>query len=269
MNCSEIAAAAPLYRSGELDPVRAAEFSGHLAACPDCARELRRQAQLDDLLRASVLADAVDTAVLNRRVRERIAAHVSSPSDVISAARPPRWRIAAIGSVAAMLLLAVGYRHLFRPRSVYADAAADHRSEVVNAHRRTWITDPAAIAALAERNGVEPRAVLALAPPGYHLARAKLCPLDGRPFLHLVYSNGAGEFSAYLRPRDAQAPAGGAVSRAESDRPVYISDFGAEHLGCVETPGLTAVIVTDESADAASSLAHFAGVALASPAANF
>jgi len=154
-----------------------------------------------------------------------------------------------------------------RTHSVYADAAADHRHEVVDAHWRPWLTDPAAMAALAERSGIETRAILALAPPGYRLARAKRCALDGRPFLHLVYSNGAQEFSAYLRPRDAQPLAGMAsdASATASGATVYTGDFGAEHVGCVQTSSVTAMVVTDESAAAASDLARFAGAALASP----
>jgi hypothetical protein len=154
--------------------------------------------------------------------------------------------------------MAVGLRHLWRPRGVYADAAADHRSEIVERHWRPWLTDPAAIASLADRSGIEPRLVLAIAPPGYHLARAKRCALNHRAFLHLVYSDGAREFSAYLRPTDAQAPA----ELGQSVASPYMKDFGAEHTGCVETPRVTAVIVTDESADSTRELARFAGAAL-------
>ncbi len=208
MNCSEIAAATPLYRSGELYPAGAAAFAAHVAGCPECARDLREQEQRDDLLRAAILSEAVSTAAIYRRVRERIEAELDgAPRIGHAVGSGTQWRIAALASIAALLLLAFAYRHWYGPSGVYAAAAADHRSEVVDAHWRPWLTDPAAISALAERTGVAPSAVLALAPPGYHLARAKRCALDGRPFLHLVYSNGAQEFSAYLRPRDAGWPA--------------------------------------------------------------
>jgi anti-sigma factor RsiW len=269
MNCSEIAALAPLYRAGELDPAGAAAFAAHLADCPECARSLREQEQLDDLLRGVILSEAVSTTAVDRRVRERVAAELGGvPRPSLAVGSGPRWRIAALASVAALLLLAVAYRHLSGPHGVYADAAADHRSEVVDAHWRPWLTDPVAISALAERTGVAPRAVLALAPPGYHLARAKRCALNGRPFLHLVYSNGAQEFSAYLRPRDEEVLPG--LNGKTKPGALYTTDFGAEHLGCVQTSGLTAMIVTDESAAAASDLARFASNALGSPpASNF
>ena len=70
MNCSEIAESAPLYRSGELDRARAAAFARHLATCSECADEMRRQAQLDDLLRSGILADRVNSAAVDRGVRE-------------------------------------------------------------------------------------------------------------------------------------------------------------------------------------------------------
>lgn len=264
MNCSEIAAATPLYRSGELDPAGAAAFAAHVAGCPECARDLREQEQRDDLLRAAILSEAVSTAAIYRRVRERIEAELDgAPRIGHAVGSGTQWRIAALASIAALLLLAFAYRHWYGPSGVYAAAAADHRSEVVDAHWRPWLTDPAAISALAERTGVAPSAVLALAPPGYHLARAKRCALDGRPFLHLVYSNGAQEFSAYLRPRDGDGLPG--LTNGTGPGALYTADFGSEHLGCVQTPGLTAMIVTDESAASASDLARFAGNALVSP----
>jgi len=277
MTCSEIAGLAPLYRSGELDRVRTAAFDAHIEDCPQCASEMRDEKRLDDLLRAGVLADTISAAPLDRRVREQIDAELADPARVgppraaPSVPQRPRWRVAAIGAVAALLLFAVGYRHLSQTHSVYADAATDHRHEVVDAHWRPWLTDTTAIAALAERSGVDSRAILALAPPGYRLARAKRCALAGRPFLHLVYSNGAEEFSAYLRPRDAQplAELAGAASATASGVTVYTKDFGPEHVGCVQTGGVTAMIVTDESAAAASDLTRLAGVALASSPRNF
>ena len=60
-----------------------------------------------------------------------------------------------MGIAAAFLLLAAGYLlvpgHVAR---VYADAATDHRMEVVEQQPRHWMTDPAAIAALGEKLGI-------------------------------------------------------------------------------------------------------------------
>ena len=40
---------------------------------------------------------------------------------------------------------------------------------------------------------------------GYHMEHAKLCRLNGRIFLHVVYSDGSREFSLFLRQPDSQA----------------------------------------------------------------
>jgi len=47
-------------------------------------------------------------------------------------------------------------------------------------------------------------AVAKVAPQGYELNRARLCMLDGRVYLHLVYAGNAGEFSVFLRQRSTE-----------------------------------------------------------------
>ncbi len=112
--------------------------------------------------------------------------------------RQRRWMLAVAG-LAAVLLLAV---FLMRARPVYAAAAKDHRLEIVELQPRKWSTDRASIAALAQRQGVPDSAIDLIAPAGYHLAQGKLCFLDGKVFLHLVYANDAGKLSVFLRPAD-------------------------------------------------------------------
>ena len=77
---------------------------------------------------------------------------------------------------------------------------------VVDREHRTWYLDEQAVRALADREGVSPSVVSGLAANGYRLECGKLCRLDGRPFLHLVYANGARKLSVYVRPRDADLP---------------------------------------------------------------
>ncbi len=204
MNCSDILELAPLYISAELESRRAVEFDSHLKTCPACMAELETQARLDDRFREALLAEEVDVSRVNRRIRELIAAESSGSGVPHLQPRPGRWMTAAMGIAAAFLLVAAGYLlvpgHVAR---VYADAATDHQLEVVEQQPRRWMTDPAAIAALAEKQGISDSVPLELA-SGYRLQRAKVCQLDGRPFLHLVYSDGTREFSLFLRRRDGE-----------------------------------------------------------------
>ncbi len=235
MNCADVVTLSPLYLAGELDPSRAAEFQTHLETCPACARAIASQTELDARLREAVLAQDPDPASVNRRIRMRIA--------------HPRWIIRAAGIAAALLLASLGYTVWSNGRvsQLYSDAALDHRREVIDHKQRTWATDRAAIDGLAQRHGLSASVLARLAFPGYRLDRGKLCRLAGRVYLHLVYSNGSSEFSVFLRQ-----PSGEPVPNT-----LQSADRGEEHLASAKTDILAAVVVTDQSTDAAR---QFAGL---------
>lgn len=226
MNCHDRSDLAPRYFSGELDPVRATEFAGHLKTCASCARDQ----ELDAQLRRSVGAEPVDTAALDREVRGRILRRTQMRR---------MWIKAGIAAVFVVGILI--YRYRPTPESLYAAAAQDHQREVVDHQRRTWISNSAEIDALAARQGISPAEVAAISEPGYHLNRAKLCRLNGRVFLHLVYSGGERDFSVFLRPPDSPH-----VARVE------IEGVGNECVAKFETVHVTALVVTAGSTDAAA-----------------
>lgn len=88
---------------------------------------------------------------------------------------------------------------------------------------------------------------MSLAPVGYRLEHGKLCRLDGRPFLHLVYTNGANEVSVFLRPWDDPEPSQGTAMETVNNSVLYTVDIGPEHLSFFQTRQLTAVVVSDQS----------------------
>jgi anti-sigma factor RsiW len=261
MNCSDITEFAPLYIAAELDSQRASEFDAHLKTCPACMAELETQARLDARFREALLAKDVNVSRVNRRIRELIAADSSGSAVPQSQPRRGRWMTAVMGIAAAFLLLAAGYLlvpgHIAR---VYADAATDHQLEVVEQRPRPWITDPAAIAALAEKQGISDSVPLEL-PSGYRLEHAKVCQLDGRFYLHLVYSDGSREFSLFLRRRDGQQLTG-AIRGFANGRFLRASNTGSEHIASFETSRLTAMVATDQPADVALHLAKVVSAAL-------
>jgi anti-sigma factor RsiW len=261
VNCGEIARLAPLYITGELEAARAAEFDRHLRSCPSCIEEVERQARLDVRLREVIFTQETDVAEVDRRVRDLIAAEGKGH-------RLPRlrskWRrrtTVAMGS-AALVLLVVGYGSVGRyvPR-VYADAALDHRLEVVEQQPRPWLSDLDEVTSLARQQGIAPAALRAITSKGYRLVRAKLCYLDRRSFLHLVLSDGAREISVYLRPRDETFLLGPAREIANG-KPLCTSDLDQTHVASVETAWLVAVVVTGQSGEAALNFARFTAAVL-------
>ena len=228
MNCAAVLNLAPLYLTGELEPERAGELAAHIKECASCAWELGQQKALDAMLRETVLAEEVDSSRVERGVRLMVGRLVvrEPVGPVASQAWAPvparRW-LFALASLAAVLLVAV---FLMRARPVYAAAAVDHRLEIVELQPRQWSTDRASIAALAQRQGVPDSAIDRIAPAGYHLAQGKLCFLDSKIFLHLVYASDAGKLSVFLRPADrieavhAESHGGSEVERALRHRTI-------------------------------------------------
>ncbi|HXN65938.1 MAG TPA: zf-HC2 domain-containing protein [Candidatus Acidoferrales bacterium] len=264
MNCSDIAELAPLQFSGELDPSHAAAFAAHLEGCPACALRIRQQAELDVRLREAVLAETLDAdaAALEHAVHARIVAELPAAARHGARDLRTRWILAA---AAALLLLAGGfaYRSVVSSRAarVYADAAADHQDEVVLHAHRAWLSEPSAIAALAQSRGVPEGLPELLTPPGYQLERAKLCKLDGQVYLHLVYAGEQGEFSAFVRPRDMQT-LHGSVAETSSGKPIYESGRGPAHVAGMQSAHLTAFVVTDQPGDSVMRLAESVAGAL-------
>lgn len=215
MNCREIEEIAPLYLSGELEDDQRALFGAHLAQCRSCAAEMAGQVALDARVLDAV-AEMPDATAVQGSVRRRIA-------------RERGWRIVA-AAAAVVFAAFLGYRAL-RPvpvSRVYADAALDHRLEVMEHQPRRWRTDPMEIGKLAAR--YELTDLAALAPEGYRLEHAKMCGLDGKPALHLVYTDGRREFSVFVR------------ARAGGEKGLREVSVGSEHLAGFGTERLEAVV---------------------------
>jgi hypothetical protein len=149
-----------------------------------------------------------------------------------------RLLITAASGIIVLLGAVLVARVAFRVPRLYSDAATDHRREVVNHEPREWLTDGAALEALAEHRGIQSSAVKVLSGEGYRLEKGRICQLDGQPFLHLVYTEGAREISAYLRPR--KEPGFG---------PLSTGDVGPEHIAVINGVHATGVFVADRAAD--------------------
>ena len=250
MTCSDVSNLTPLYLTGELDEIRVRRLNLHTRHCPECAREVAQQAALDARLRAVVMADQVDSQAVEARVLQRIGAEKASRT------RGWRWGLAPAGIAAALVMGVLGYRATFShepPQTAsgaLAAAARDHRMEIVEQQPRRWRTDLTSLNELAAREGISTATISAIAPANYHFQEGKLCKLDGQIYLHLVYSDSTGKqnFSLFL---DRQKDTSG-VTRIVSAK------LGAECVAGFKSGQLNAMVVTDQSADAALQLARFA-----------
>ena len=238
MNCRELRSLTPLYLSGEMDGETRGRFAAHLAACPACGREIEEQALVDERLAKALLGESPDTTRIERAVRRRIAGVQS------------RRRWMARGAIAASALAAItGTYGLWRLTSAprwYADAARDHRAEVVDRQPRRWRSGAAEIETLAEQNGLSFAQASGLAPEGYWLEHAKTCGIDGQRMLHLVFTNGTQEYSIYVGPHRSGTEG------------VRMARRNSEQVAGFETGRFRALVVTDGEAAECDKLARLA-----------
>jgi anti-sigma factor RsiW len=198
MNCAEVSALAPIYFTGEMTGEQRAAFDAHLTECRACRTEIEEQASIDGRLRALAAAETPDSSILEQRVRRGIA----------NAKARRRWMLARIAAAVVLVSLAAAYGLFLRAseKRMYVDAARDHQAEIVEGQPRHWRTSPADMARLAARDDLALAQLMAIAPRGYRLQRAKICGIMGEPMLHLVFTDGARSYSVYLRPdRGAKA----------------------------------------------------------------
>jgi hypothetical protein len=172
--------------------------------------------ELDRRVRASILAEEVDTSRVAAAVRHRIR-------------KPRRVALLALAAAAASIALAAFLWPQIPP--ICAAAAQDHEREIVNGEPRRWLTGLSAIDSLAEKQGVPASAIAALGTTGYRLERGRLCFLKKQIFLHLVYTKGGSQYSVYLRPPSGEPSFSGSVR-------------GGGNLAYFETNRVTAVFVS-------------------------
>lgn len=235
MTCSELLKLAPLYLSGEIEEGSRRKVTAHLAACPACEREIEQQFLLDARISA-VFGQVPDASRVARAVRSRIGLPACPSAE---GAR----RIAAVFATAAALVLLFV---LTRAPRLYTDAAVDHQAEIVDRQPRHWRTATSEIEAAASQVGISFAKASALAPDGYTLERAKICGLDHVRALHLVFTNGVREYSAYVLPHSAATGNGRFVRQ------------GTEQVAGVAAGRLMVLVVTGTPALNCRELARFA-----------
>ena len=204
MNCREIDQNSTFYFSHELNPEQSAEFLAHLETCTSCAGKVRQQQELDHLLRSTILNQQMDTRALEFRIRRQL----TSPPKRTPVIFSRHWALVAAGLfLAAVVGLLSGswLRDTRKASAICADAIVDHRVEVVENAPRKWTADLARIASVSQKIiGIEINPEQ-LAPSGYHFERARICSLQDKRYVHLVFSNGNQQMSMFVRTRDERA----------------------------------------------------------------
>lgn len=208
MNCNAVAHLEPLYTTGDLDSRTMAEIDLHVGQCPNCAVRWKERDQVDSLLRDAIMAEQVDVRPVVERVQRQIHSYQPRP-----AARR-RTLLIAVASLVITVVLAIALiRKPHRP-TLYTYAVEDHVAEVVKRSPRPWTNGSAQIELMVRQHLGVTGLVQTLAPDGYHVERAMICPLARQRYSHLIYSNGAREVSFFVGQKDEAELPGKEVGHA-------------------------------------------------------
>ena len=234
-NCTGFRMRAPLYLSGEMEAEERDAFAAHIAACSTCAAKIEEDRNLDATLRSALAGCEPDTSRLEQTVRRKIS---------VDRRRRQAWTAGAIAAAVALVALgALAWARWTRSPQWYAAAVLDHRTEVIDRQPRHWRTSDTELAGLAAQNGLQFGHITALAAAGYRLERAKICGIDGRRMLHLVFSNGTRRYSVFVSPH---------LGPVETVRTIR---RGAEQAAGFETGHFRGIVVSDGSAAECTDLA--------------
>src|SRR6266404_920373 len=187
MDCSDMEGKALLFFAHELDAKQSAEFLLHIDSCVQCKKMIGPQQELDILVRQTILDERLDTSSLEQQILSKI-------EKLQLQQRPLRFsRMIQLAAAAAIAAFALGLGFFFSTTSnelrLYADASTDHHVEVVENARREWTFQPELISQLGRQATGAPISKVPLSLQGYVLTRGKICFLQNRRYLHLVYKN--------------------------------------------------------------------------------
>lgn len=202
MNCPNYEQVTEAYLSGEIENP---EWRSHLVGCIDCTAKLQSESDFDLIIKHAVSEERLQTRQLEAHVRAAIRKSKPSwrwhfPTLVL------RYGFAAVVVFGTLTLATLGYaKGRMDLTATCADAADDHREEVVDKAPRRWRAEMRDVEALSQRMTGDPSLPERVTPDGYHLVGARICVLHNKKYMHLDYSNGSNEISLFIRHHD---PAG-------------------------------------------------------------
>jgi anti-sigma factor RsiW len=200
-----------LYADNELEALPTSQMAVHLEQCVQCRRELEVIQSQKRLLASAIKNSRYDTNALRASIEAATIRRHSFLLFNLNVLGVPAWSVA----ISLILLIGLGSIYLYRrfeaaqPNALYRAAANDHRSGSAASDASDWVQSDSAIA---EKANAILNAKMRLPHSfgrDYTLARARLCQLNGKSFLHLVYETPYGSTaSLFICPHTGALPSG-------------------------------------------------------------
>lgn len=201
-----------LYLDNELDAVPTQRVAAHLSTCPSCRRELELLRSETELLVRSIKSVEYDTEKLRASIKSATVGRRGSRWPRLMLPRVPQWAVAtACAFVVAVVVLfyLTGRMAIIGASPLYSAAADNHRTCIEESEKPDWARTESAIDTLRT-----PFPGQLFQPPhrigsDLTLARARICELHGKNFLHLVYVSRDGtEASVFVGRNEGLLPQG-------------------------------------------------------------
>jgi len=198
------------YADNELEGLPTSQMAAHLEQCVRCRRELEIIQSQKRLLASAIKNSSYDTTTLRASIEAATFRRRSFLLSKVNVLGVPAWSLAV-----SLILLMLGSIYFFRrfetaqPSSLYLAAANDHRTGSAASDATDWVQAESAIAEKANKIlNMKTRLPHSFG-SNYTLARARLCQLDGKSFLHLVYEAPDGSTaSLFICPHTGALPSG-------------------------------------------------------------
>lgn len=246
-----------LYLDNELDAVPTQRVATHLSACASCPRELEILRSESELLARSIKSVAHDTERLRASIEAAIAGRRLSWWPERALPRLPKWAIAtacALVLALPILLYMPGRMGLIGASPLYSAAADNHRTCIEESEKPDWARSHAAIeslqASFLDQMGRAPMQI----GDDFRLARARVCDLDGKKFLHLVYvKREGGEASLFVGRSLGRLPSGDR-SVTLDDHAVQLTDVANLHITSTQVGECLLMAASNAEGEAAKML---------------
>ncbi len=240
-----------LYLDNELEPTPTRETAAHLDLCASCRREFETIRAQNELLSRSIKNSDSDTQALRARIET---ATVGREGARFSLWENVRNRSAAVILVSGLVIVlgALLYFYVFngitRANALYGAAAENHLACIADLSAPDWARSPTAIEELAAPVLYQNASLRSNIGNNYRLMHARICLLNGRKFLHLIYETTDGsEVSLFVARRGSSSADDSRI--ASGVREIELTLASNVHISSMQKDNNLLIAVANEDSE--------------------
>lgn len=251
-----------LYLDNELEAVPTQRVAAHLSTCAPCQRELDLLRSEAELLAHSIKSVEYDTERLRASIEAAIAGRQSGwwPERLLP--RLPKWAIATASALilaVSILLYLPGRMGLIGASPLYSAAADNHWTCIEESEKSDWARSQAEIVSL-QASFLDQMGRAPVQIGDFRLARARVCDLDEKKFLHLVYVDREGRAASLFFGRNLGLPPPGDQTVTLGGHIVHMTGVANLHITSTQVGERLLIAASNSEGEAATMLLNVLAV---------